>query len=78
MTWRQELYISARAIFYALSGLIARGIRIINKVFKAGRPAIDLPTYSRSSSFIQECDHSGGARMCFAFGDFVLPHCFDF
>lgn len=80
MTWRQELYIWAHAIFYTLSGLIARGIRIVNNVFNARRlrPTIDLPTYSRSSSFIQQCDHSDGIRMCFVFGDFTLPHCFDF
>lgn len=82
MTWRQELYIWACAIFYALSGLIARGIRLVNEVFNTRRPAIDLPTYSRSSSFIQECDHGDAIRyrmyMCFMFGDFTLSHCFDF
>jgi len=62
--WSHELFVWVLAIYQALYGLIAQGIRAIIKRFMAPEPAMELPISSKSTSFIPGCVPADGIRTC--------------
>jgi hypothetical protein len=62
--WSHELFVWILAIYQALYGFIAQGIRTIVKPFTASEPAMELPISSKSTSFIPDCVPADGIRTC--------------
>jgi hypothetical protein len=62
--WSHESFVWILAIYQAVYGFIAQGIRTIIKPFTAPEPAMALPISSKSTSFIPDCVPADGIRMC--------------
>ena len=62
--WSHQLFVWVLAVYQALYGFIAQGIRAIIKHFTVPEPAMELPISSKSTSFIPDCVPADGIRTC--------------